>query len=82
MSAELTGDPLLVAPGSGATGLDSVGGYRLQPGSPCRDSDMPIDQHGGRDYWGNPLDAGRPDRGANELPANPAPRPATTNRDR
>jgi len=59
-------DPLFVAPGTGGVGVDSAGGYRLQPGSPCRDSGVAISPNGGRDYWGNLLYTDRPDRGAHE----------------
>ena len=64
---KLTSDPLLVNPGSGGTGRLTVDGYKLQAGSPARDSGMTISGNGGLDYWGNPVPSGSgPDRGANE----------------
>jgi len=60
-------DPLLVAPGSGGTGLDSVEGYKLREGSPCIGAGIPIPNNGGRDFWGTPLPVGRnPDVGAHQ----------------
>ena len=55
-------------PGSAATGLESLTGYRLLPDSPCIDSGTPIAANGGRDFWGHALYAGGADRGAHELP--------------
>ncbi|NIM49680.1 MAG: hypothetical protein GTO22_10620, partial [Gemmatimonadales bacterium] len=60
-------DPMLVSPGSGEMGRDSVGGYKLRPGSPCIDSGKTVADSGGRDYWGNPVPSGAgTDRGAHE----------------
>ncbi len=60
-------DPLLVDPGSGGTGFDSLNGYQLQAASPCIDAGIQIDGNGGRDFWGNPVpEEGKPDIGANE----------------
>jgi hypothetical protein len=62
---KLTSDPLLVAPGAGDTGLDTLGGYKLQAGSPCIGSGMVVPNNGGRDFWGNTVPSGvAPDRGA------------------
>jgi hypothetical protein len=61
-------DPLFVAPGTGGIGRDSVGGYKLRPASPCLESGIDVPGHGERDYWGNKLYSGAPDRGAFELP--------------
>lgn len=65
---KLTSDPKLAAPGTGGTAdLGSLGGYKLQAGSPCIDSGMTIPSNGGRDFWGGVVPAGRaPDRGAHE----------------
>jgi len=49
----VTGDPLLVKPGSGGEGLDSLGGYKLRDESPCRQAGTTIPDNGGRDFWGN-----------------------------
>jgi hypothetical protein len=71
---KLTADPKLMAPGTGANGLNTVAGYKLQPGSPCMDSGLTITTNvtgnpnaGGLDYWGNSVPFnGITDRGANE----------------
>ena len=55
---KMTADPQMVAPGTGREGLDSLSGYRLRGGSPCRGAGLPIDNDGMRDFWGNPLKAG------------------------
>jgi hypothetical protein len=58
---------LLVSPGSGGDGLDSVSGYQLRAGSPCIGAGVPIPNNGGRDFWGNRVpDAGAPDIGAHQ----------------
>lgn len=57
---KLTSDPKLVGPGTGGTGLDSVGGYRLRAGSPALDSGAVIADNGGKDFWGKPVSARRP----------------------
>ena len=63
----ITDDPMLVAPGTGGWGLDSVSGYQLQSGSPCINSGVEVADNGGLDYWGNPVPTGGvTDRGAHE----------------
>jgi len=52
-------DPLLVKPGSGGNGFDSLGGYRMRRGSPCRRAGVAIEDNGGRDFFGREL---APDR--------------------
>jgi hypothetical protein len=66
---KITADPLLADPGSGGLGLDRLQGYQLKPDSPCIDSGLLLRNHGGRDYWGNPVPnpGGSPDRGAHEF---------------
>ena len=65
-------DPLLVDPGSGGTGFDSLDGYRLRDGSPCIDAGLVIEGNGSTDFWGNPVPAGSmPDIGANEWQPKP-----------
>lgn len=49
-------DPRLVAAGSGKTGIDSVDGYMLFEDSPLLGAGRVIEDNGGRDYWGNPVD--------------------------
>lgn len=63
---KVTADPRLVAPGSGGTGMDTVDGYQLQSDSPLIGAGVPMADHGGRDYFGNPLYNGDPDIGAFE----------------
>jgi hypothetical protein len=74
---KLTSDPLLIAPGTGSTSatnsvtlindMNSLGGYKLQAGSPCIDSGTNITSNGGFDFFGNSVPFnGVPDRGANE----------------
>lgn len=48
-------DPMLVAPGTGKAGLDSLDGYKLKEGSPCFGAGRPIEDPGKRDFWGTPL---------------------------
>jgi hypothetical protein len=55
--SNLTADPLLVGPGTGGTGIMSVGGYKLQSGSPAIGAGIPVMNNGGRDYFGNPVPA-------------------------
>jgi len=45
-------DPLLVRPGSGGEGFDSLAGYKLRPASPCRRAGIRIPDNGGRDFFG------------------------------
>lgn len=63
----LSFDPMLVAPGSGKDGFESLAGYRLRDGSPCTGAGVAVEDHGGRDFWGNRLpEGGRPSIGAHE----------------
>ena len=60
-------DPKFVSPGSGKIGLDTVGGYKLQSGSPCIDAGKVLSDSGGRDYFGAAVpQGGKPDIGASE----------------
>ncbi|MEP6672691.1 MAG: carbohydrate binding domain-containing protein [Chthoniobacter sp.] len=67
-----TADPLLVSPGSGQVGLNTVDGYKLRTGSPAlgkgvlvRESYGPHHGNGGLDYWGNAVSpTTAPNRGA------------------
>jgi len=66
----ITADPMLVDPGSGGTGLDSLHGYALDDESPCIRAAMPLPNNGGRDFWGTPVPAKHsPDVGADQSPA-------------
>ena len=75
-AAKVIADPCLRAPGSGRSGMDSVAGYQLRPGSPALGAGVPIPGSGGRDYWGNPVsDSAPPNLGAcNARPAAPGKR--------
>ena len=62
---KLTTDPMLVDPGSGRIGRDSVDGYKLETNSPSLGSGVLISSNGGEDYWGNIVSATQaPNRGA------------------
>ncbi|MFD3261720.1 S-layer homology domain-containing protein [Paenibacillus lentus] len=54
---KITANPLLVAQGTGAIGINSVDGYKLREGSPALGAGVVIDNNGGQDYWGNPVSA-------------------------
>jgi hypothetical protein len=53
-------DPLLVEPGSGGEGFDSLAGYRLRPRSPCRGAGVLTPDNGGRDLFGQQLPLEKP----------------------
>jgi hypothetical protein len=60
----LTTNPLLTAAGT-ATGVGAhANGYRLCAGSPALASGVAIAGNGGRDYFGNAIPVGAPNRGA------------------
>jgi hypothetical protein len=63
-------DPMFVNPGCAGLGIDTLDGYKLQPGSPCIDSGKTIPENGGLDYWGSPVPNPRGvcDRGVHEYP--------------
>lgn len=63
---KVTADPKFVDPGSGSIGMNTVGGYKLQAGSPLIGAGIRINDNGGRDYFGNPLYNEAPDIGAHE----------------
>ncbi len=63
----ITADPMLVAPGSGGAGLDSLEGYKLREGSPCIGAGVVMPDNGGRDFWGNAVAAEAPDIGAHQM---------------
>jgi hypothetical protein len=69
---KITTDPKLVSPGTGAIGLNTVNGYKLQSTSSCINKGKVISSNGGKDYWGNPLYNGLPDIGAHEFTLPPA----------
>ena len=66
-------DPLLVDAGFSRTvkpdGLDGIPAYRLQPDSPCIGAGIPVQDNGGRDFWGTAVPEGKkPTIGAWEKP--------------
>lgn len=71
-SRKIIADPMFTDPGKGGTGvlgdsaIDTLGGYRLQEGSPAIDAGLEIEDNGGRDYFGTPLADGKTDIGAAE----------------
>jgi len=66
-------DPKLAAPGTGSSGaasgpaFSSLGGYKLQAGSPAIDAGIVVPNSGGMDFWGSPV-VRAPDIGAFEAP--------------
>ena len=64
---KITADPKFAGPGTGGSGIQSVSGYKLQPGSPCINAGFLILNNGGRDYWGNKITDSKPDIGAFEF---------------
>ena len=63
----VTSDPGLVAPGTGGFGRATLSGYHLLPQSPARGTGRPIENNGGRDFWGTPVPSDlKPDRGASQ----------------
>lgn len=64
-SNKITSNPLLLSPGTGGYGLDTLDGYMLRAGSPALDSGVNQAVNGNADYWGNYVtDSGTPHRGA------------------
>jgi hypothetical protein len=55
-AALITADPLFVAPGTGGAGFGTLSGYLLMPGSPCSQNGILINNNGGFDFWGDPVD--------------------------
>jgi hypothetical protein len=63
---KIVGDPLFVKPGSGGNGLATLDGYMLREDSPAINAGIFIPLNGGRDFFGNPVEDGKPDLGAYE----------------
>jgi len=66
-------DPLLVEAGSvpeiKPEDLAKLAAYQLREGSPCLGAGIPVEDNGGRDFWGNGLpDDEKPSIGAWEKP--------------
>lgn len=62
---KIIADPKFVNPGS-ATGRTTADGYKLQYDSPAINSGVSMTGNGGKDFYGNTLYNGVPDRGAYE----------------
>jgi hypothetical protein len=63
---KLVADPLFVAPGTGGNGIGTLEGYALQAASPCINAGRFVPLNSPRDYYGHPVNDGRPDIGAYE----------------
>ena len=63
---KLTSDPMILAPGLGRDTIESAVIYKLKEGSPCIDSGVTVSNSGSRDFFGNTIYNGLPDRGAHE----------------
>ena len=63
---KIVADPLFVAPGSGGNGFSTLYGYILRESSPVINAGLFIPINGGRDFFGNPVEDGKPDLGAYE----------------
>ncbi|MCU0796551.1 MAG: autotransporter-associated beta strand repeat-containing protein [Akkermansiaceae bacterium] len=75
---KILADPMLVFPGSGANGLNSLNGYKLRAGSPAIGSGSVISSNGGLDYWGNAVSStDAPNIGAYNGPASPVITPTS-----
>jgi hypothetical protein len=62
---KLTTDPLLINPGSGSNGINTVDGYKLKIGSAALGSGVTVTNNGGNDYFGDPVSpTASPNRGA------------------
>lgn len=57
-TGNITADPMLVAPGTGKDGLDTLKGYRLKPGSPCIGAGKVVAGGDVSDFWGNKVPSG------------------------
>jgi hypothetical protein len=65
----ITADPMLVNPGSGQNGFDTLGGYQLKAGSPCIAAGKAIEESGVLDFWSNQLEGNNPSVGVHEWTA-------------
>lgn len=61
-------NPMFIDAGTGASGMESLTGYRLQPGSLCIDSGLMISNNGDKDFFKNNIPQSNSiDRGAVEF---------------
>ena len=75
---EAVEEEVMVAPGTGGTGLDSVSGYQLLPTSPAINAGTTLADNGGQDYFGNGLADGQTDIGAHEYTGEVPPPSSST----
>ncbi|MFD1628760.1 sialate O-acetylesterase [Pseudopedobacter beijingensis] len=52
---KITADPMFINHGSGGTGLTTLDGYKLKPGSPALGAGKIVSDNGGKDFYGNPV---------------------------
>jgi Right handed beta helix region len=63
----IASNPMLINPGSGSSGMDTLDGYKLKESSPCLDAGVSIKENGGQDFWGDKVAVDlNPDIGAQE----------------
>jgi hypothetical protein len=62
----ITSDPMLVNPGSGSNGLNTLDGYKLKAGSPCIGAGKAIAETGVLDFWANKINKNKPSIGVHE----------------
>lgn len=63
---KLVVDPMFVSPGTGGNGFSTLGGYKLQIGSPCINTGILIPGNGRNDFYGNSINDGSIDMGVFE----------------
>ncbi|WP_343745853.1 right-handed parallel beta-helix repeat-containing protein [Chitinophaga sp.] len=54
-SSALQGNPLLIAAGTGGSGINTLSGYKLSPASPAIHAGTLISNNGGKDFFGLPV---------------------------
>jgi hypothetical protein len=57
---------MLVNPGSGSNGLNTLAGYKLKAGSPCIGAGKSIAESGVLDFWANKINKNKPCIGVHE----------------
>ncbi len=63
-STAVTANPFFVAPGKARDSLASATGFKIGKNSPAIGAGVSVPDNGGRDFFGNPVPAGRTDIGA------------------